>query len=120
MSTAGSNSGSFIIHGVESTGKEIGRGAYGRVFEVNFEGTLCAAKEIHTILLQHAQGEELRKIREDFLRECQVWTTLRHPCIVQFIGKWYNDSACQLEVPTLLINFIMAGYQLFLYYGKIP
>ena len=100
MSTASRNSGSFIINGVQSTGKEIGRGAYGRVFEVNFEGTLCAAKEIHTILLQHAQGEELRKIREDFLRECQVWSTLRHPCIVQFIGKWYNDSACQLELST--------------------
>ena len=87
MSNTGTNSSSFVIRGVQSTGKEIGRGAYGRVFEVNFEGTLCAAKEIHTILLQHAQGEALQKIREDFLRECQVWSTLRHPCIVQFIGR---------------------------------
>ena len=87
MSTAGDYSDSFIIRGVESTtGKEIGRGAYGRVFEVNFQGTPCAAKEIHILLQQHAQGEVLRKMREDFVHECQIWYKLRHPCIVQFLG----------------------------------
>ena len=92
MFTAGTDPagdfGSFIInHGVESTGKEIGRGAYGRVFEVTFEGTPCAAKEIHILLQQHAQtGEELQKLTEDFTHECQVWRKLHHPCIVQFLG----------------------------------
>ena len=33
------------IHRVNPTGKEIGHGAYGRVFEFNYEGTLCTAKE---------------------------------------------------------------------------
>ena len=71
---------------VNSTGKEIGRGAYGRVFEVNYEGTLCAAKEVHALLLEHAKGDNLQRIKDDFLRECQIWSTLRHPCIVQFLG----------------------------------
>ena len=39
--------GSLILR-INLTGKEIGRGAYGgeygRVFEVKYEGTLCAAK----------------------------------------------------------------------------
>ena len=39
---------SLILHGVNPTGKEIGRGAYGRVFEVDYKGTLCAAKEVAT------------------------------------------------------------------------
>ena len=44
-----SNWGSLILHGaINPTGKEIDRGGYGRVFEVNYEGTLCAAKEIRT------------------------------------------------------------------------
>ena len=77
---------SLILHGVNPTGKEIGRGAYGRVFEVKYEGTLCAAKEVHALLLQYAQGDDLQKIRDDFLSECQIWSTLRHPCIVQFLG----------------------------------
>ena len=75
--------GSLILHGVKYTGKEIGRGAYGRVFEVDYEGTLCAAKEVHA---QYAQGDNLQKIQDNFLRECQIWSTLRHPCIVQFLG----------------------------------
>ena len=86
---------SLILYGVKPTKKEIGRGAYGRVFEVNYEGTFCAAKEVHTILLQYAQGSNLQKIKDDFLNECQICSTLRHPCIVQFLGSVilvvYND-----------------------------
>ena len=37
-------------------------------------------------LLQYAQGDDLQKIKDDFLGECQIWSTLRHPCIVQFLG----------------------------------
>ena len=78
---------SLILHGVRSTEKEIGVGAYGRVFEVDYEGTLCAAKEIHALLLQYAKGNDLQKIKDDFHGECQIWSTLRHPCVVQFLGS---------------------------------
>ena len=78
---------SLILHGVNPTGKEIGRGAYGRVFEVDYEETLCAAKEVHALLLQYSQGGDLQKIKDDFLSECQIWSTLRHPCVVQFLGS---------------------------------
>ena len=71
---------------VNPTGKEIGCGAYGRVYEVDYQGTLCAAKEIHSILLEMSQGEGRRKITTDFLLECQIWSTIRHPCVVQFLG----------------------------------
>ena len=71
---------------VNPTGKEIGCGAFGRVFEVDYQGTLCAAKEVHALLLQYSQSEERRKITNDFLYECEVWSTIRHPCIVQFLG----------------------------------
>ena len=86
------NWGTLILDGVSPTGKEIGRGAYGRVFEVNYEGTFCAAKEVHAILLQYAQGDDLQKIKEDFLSECKIWSTLRHPFVVQFLGSQYLSS----------------------------
>ena len=93
MTSSGSELGSLIVlHRVNVTGKEIGRGAYGRVFEVDYEGTLCAAKEVHALLLQYAQGSDLQKIIEDFLNECQIWSTLRHPCVVQFLGTWCDIS----------------------------
>ena len=83
-----SNWGTLILPGdINPTGKEIGRGAYGRVFEVNYEGTLCAAKEVHALLLQYAESNDLQKIKDDFLSECQIWSMLRHPCVVQFLGS---------------------------------
>ena len=88
---------SLILHGVNPTGKEIGRGAYGRVFEVDYEGTLCAAKEVHALLLQYAQSGDLQKIKDDFLSECQIWSTLRHPCVVQFLG-------CDISSVMIVIN----------------
>ena len=80
----------LTLDDVNPTGKEIGRGAYGRVYEVDYQGTLCAAKEVHALLLQYSQGEEFRKITTDFLNECQIWSTIRHPCVVQFLGKVGN------------------------------
>ena len=85
--------GSLTLHGVQSTGMEIGRGSYGRVFEVDYEGTLCAAKELHALLLKYAQGYELEKISNNFLEECKVWSTLRHPCVVQFLGTYDGISS---------------------------
>ena len=86
LSTVDANLGPLILHGVDPTGKEIGRGAYGRVFEVDYQGTLCAAKEVHALLLEYAQGDDLQKIKDGFLNECQIWSKLRHPCVVQFLG----------------------------------
>ena len=35
----------LVMHDVKQTGKEIGRGAYGVVFEVEYYGVVCAAKK---------------------------------------------------------------------------
>jgi len=78
----------LILRDVEPTKNEIGRGAYGRVFEVDYQGTLCAAKEIHPLLLECSPSENPHKIVTDFHNECQIWSTIRHPCIVQFLGMY--------------------------------
>ena len=80
------NWNSLIISGVKPTGKVIGHGAYGRVFEVEYGETICAAKEVHSVLLQFANIDELQVIKDNFINECRIWSTLRHPCIVQFLG----------------------------------
>ena len=82
----------LILHGIDPTGEEIGCGSYGRVFEVNYEGTFCAAKELHGLLLKLTRGSaDLLKIKDDFVRECQIWSTLRHPCLVQFLGQFSTE-----------------------------
>ena len=74
---------------MKSTGKEIGRGTYGRVFEVEYGNTNYAAKEVHPLLLEYAQNDPkaLQNIKDSFFNECHIWSLLEHPCIVQFVGK---------------------------------
>ena len=45
---------------IQSVGEEIGRGAYGRVYTVKYCGLICAAKEIHSILVGDDVGQEER------------------------------------------------------------
>ena len=83
--------GNFILQGVLPTEHQLGAGAYGRVFEVEYAGTTCAAKEIHPIFFRVARRAELDRVRRNFLHECQIWSTLRHPNVVQFIGIYYPE-----------------------------
>ena len=83
-----SSSNLIRLKKVRLTRKEIGRGAYGRVFEVEYEKKVYAAKEVHAILVQYAQtSEERHRLKSTFLNECHIWGLLQHPCIVQIIGQ---------------------------------
>jgi len=43
----------LVLKGVTPLDRdELGCGAYGRVYAVNYHGTICAAKEIHSILIE--------------------------------------------------------------------
>ena len=41
---------SLVLEDVEVTGKELGRGAYGVVYEVRVNGLVCAGKKLHDSL----------------------------------------------------------------------
>ena len=69
----------ILVEGVNPTGNEIGSGTFGKVFEVDYEGTLCAAKEIHEYMTQQLD-------KEMFLNHCLIWSTIRHPHIVPLLG----------------------------------
>ena len=58
----------IYLTGVKPNGRDIGVGAYGRVYEVEYCGTTCAAKEVHSILV--GVGEQFDAIKEAFLTEC--------------------------------------------------
>ena len=77
---------------VRPTGVELGRGSYGKVFEVEYDGKSCASKEVHRWMMELPTAEEQFKIKDDFLRECHLWSTLRHPNVVQFLGIYYPSS----------------------------
>ena len=69
--------------------KELGRGAYGKVFTVKYLGLPCAAKEIHSLLLDGVSPEDKKAIKDGFIRECYHSSLIRHPNIIQFMGVYY-------------------------------
>ena len=40
------------LDGIEEIGKELGRGAYGVVYEVRVSGLVCAGKTLHEVIVQ--------------------------------------------------------------------
>ncbi|XP_065914897.1 uncharacterized protein [Dysidea avara] len=78
------------LHGVSSTGKELGVGAYGRVLEVCVHGTTrAAAKEIHSILVDSVTPAEGTITKQKFLDECRISSRIRHPNVVEVLGIHY-------------------------------
>ena len=74
--------------------KKLGRGAYGSVFTVKYRGVVCAAKKIHSILVDDdVSVEQKQAIKRDFVRECVYCSGIRHPNIVQFIGVYYSEDS---------------------------
>jgi len=65
---------------------ELGRGDYGRVYVVKYSQTTCAAKEIHSILVEGVGQVQMQRTIESFMRECLQCSTLRHPNVIQFLG----------------------------------
>ena len=87
--------------------KELGRGAYGKVFTVDFVGLPCAAKEIHSLLIDGVSPEEKKAIKDGFIRECYHSSLIRHPNIVQFMGVYYAKPSDPRSDPPIMVMELM-------------
>ncbi|XP_065906643.1 probable serine/threonine-protein kinase roco4 isoform X2 [Dysidea avara] len=92
--------------------KELGRGAYGRVYAIKYCGTICAAKEIHSILVEEVGDVEMRRTVESFMRECRQCSTLRHPNVIQFLGVYYpsvgaGDVQGRMRLPVMVMEMMV-------------
>ena len=84
--------------------QELGRGAYGRVFKARHGGVLCAAKEIHSILVEGAYtAAEKKRLQDNFIRECEQCHKLMHINIVHFIGIYYPP---QQSLPVMIMELM--------------
>ena len=115
----------FVLKGVTSLNrKELGRGAYGKVYEVKYCQTVCAAKEIHSILIEDVWETERRLTIESFLRECRQCSMLRHPNVIQFLGVYYptgEGGANRMRLPVMVMEMMADSLTSFVdKHEKIP
>ena len=98
----------FLLSNVRLTGTTIGAGAYGSVEEVAVPGAICAAKKIHDFFLNAAQVPRaaIDKATTQFVRECQLMSTLRHPNIVQFLGVCFLSGS---RLPALVMERLLTS-----------
>ena len=92
----------YLLKGVRQTSecKRLGNGSFGVVDEVYVQGTLCAAKQLHTSLLDpRTQGVD--RIISRFVEECRIMASVRHPNIVQFLGLHIFPNSLH---PTLVME----------------
>ena len=96
----------FLLSNVRRTCVRIGGGAYGRVEEVTIPVT-AAAKTIYDFLQDRDEvSDQLPKAVTQFVRECQLMSTLRHPHIVQFFGVcFFPDS----RLPALVMERLLTS-----------
>ena len=93
----------------ELNNSELGRGAYGRVYAVKYCETICAAKEIHSILVEGVGEVEMQRIVELFMRECRQCSTLRHPNVIQFLGVYYptgTGGINRIRLPVMVMEMM--------------
>ena len=92
----------FYLTGVTPTGNNIGVGAYGRVFEVEFCGKSYAAKEIHAALIEGVEREGFERMKKMFIAECLQSSALGHENVVHVLGV-YNPGG-QSRLPVLVME----------------
>ena len=91
----------LLIKNLVFTDVKLGRGAYATVFEVDFNGTECAAKCLHDALLEDESPGAADKLIGNFESECLTWSKLRHPGVVQFLGVFFERSS---RLPVLVME----------------
>ena len=108
----------FELDGVCDIGREVGHGSYAVVKELEYHGLKCVGKKIHGILFESATPHEKVAMLERFAEECELLAGLHHPCIVQFLGVWFEQGS---RLPVLVMEYLHTTLSACLErYGVLP
>ena len=92
----------YRLDQVRVTDRELGRGSYATVVELEYMGLKCAGKKIHDLLLIQPGTDVTYTVRR-FEEECRILSQVRHPNIVQFLGVYFQQKE---QIPMLVMEFL--------------
>ena len=96
----------------------MGHGSFAVVKELEYHGLKCVGKKIHGILFESATPHEKAAMLVRFAGECELLSGLHHPCIVQFLGVWYEQGS---RLPVLVMEYLYTTLSACLEkYGILP
>ena len=108
----------FELDGVRDAGRVVGYGSYAVVKELEYHGLKCMGKKFHRILYESATPHEKAAMLEQFAGECELLAGLHHPCIVQFLGVWFEQGS---QLPVLVMEYLHTTLSACLErYGVLP
>jgi len=88
---------------VEKAAKDEKKGAFGKVIELDQQGTVLVGKRLHEIFFTiDVAVDDKRCIIQKFFQEIKFLKEMHHPNIVQFIGLHYESSGS--PVPLLVME----------------
>ena len=101
----------LLIANLVINNTKLGKGAYATVYQAEWNGTPCAAKRLHQILLEDEAPGGAEKLLRNFETECLTWSALRHPGVVQFLGVYLEEGSC---LPVLVMEMMDTSLRKFL------
>ncbi len=103
---------------MRDTGRTVGNGSYATVKELDFRGLKCVGKKIHSELYDNALPDERTEMLAKFSSECDLLSRLHHPCIVQFLGLYFEPGS---RLPVLVMEYLHTTLSACLdRYGVLP
>lgn len=94
----------------------LGRGSFGAVYKANCDQLPCAAKVLHNHMLI-TQKSQVDRIVEQFTRECEFLSNIRHPHIVQYLGM---KQIPEFKLPVLIMELLEESLTMMLEQSKQP
>ena len=87
----------LLVKGITHYESIIGSGRFGKVFEVKYFGTTCAAKELQTEAIGLGEGE-MESFKDQCMKHCYKYSMFHHPNIVEFFGI-SNNTLSNAQLP---------------------
>ena len=91
---------------------------------MSFRESICAAKYIHSILIEQTGQEERKRVIENFLDECERCRKITHSNFVEFYGVYCpSDYSCkfqgiQAHIPVMIMELMDKSLNTFIMENK--